>query len=161
MTSASVVSTSKPSRKACTTAWPSARASSPAASAAASTGADGCPIMAKLVSSKSSAWAAVPLQSAAHTAPVRRPAPTTVQSGAPPSASATLWTMRAGGSSEPASMTPRQSRMARRAASTASAGASSQRLLAMNSARRDVTGMPGAYHSAGRTPESDILNALC
>src|SRR5215468_5350140 len=136
-----VVSTSKPRRKAWTRARPSARASSPAASAAASTGAEGWPIMAKLVSSKSSAWAAVPLASAAHTAPVRSEVPTTVARGEPPSARATSVTMRAAGSTEPASITPRQSRMARRAASTASAGQSSQRLFVTNSARCEVARM--------------------
>src|SRR5215475_9573494 len=136
-----VVSTSKPRRKAWTRARPSARASSPAASAAASTGAEGWPIMAKLVSSKSSAWAAVPLARAAHTAPVRSEVPTTVARGEPPSARATSVTMRAAGSTEPASITPRQSRMARRAASTPSAGQSSQRLFVTNSARCEVARM--------------------
>ena len=102
---------------------------------------------AKFVSSKSSAWAAVPLQSAAHTAPVRRPVPTTVATGRPPSAWATRWRMRAAGSTEPASITPRQSRMARRAPSTAASGQSSRRLLVMNSASMEVVFMAGAYHS--------------
>src|SRR5215831_9659367 len=117
-----VVSTSKPRRKAWTRARPSARASSPAASAAARTGAEGWPIMAKLVSSKSSAWAAVPLARAAHTAPVRSEVPTTVARGEPPSARATSVTMRAAGS-------------------TASAGQSSQRLFVTNSARCEVARM--------------------
>src|SRR5215475_8411150 len=115
--------------------------SSPAARAAASTGAEGWPIMAKLVSSKSSACAAVPLARAAHTAPVRSGVPTTVARGEPPSARATSVTRRAAGSTEPASITPRQSRMARRAASTASAGQSSQRLFVTNSARCEVARM--------------------
>src|SRR5215831_865436 len=136
-----VVSTSKPRRKAWTRARPSASVSSPAARAAASTGAEGWPIMAKLVSSKSSACAAVPLARAAHTAPVRSGVPTTVARGEPPSARATSVTRRAAGSTEPASITPRQSRMARRAASTASAGQSSQRLFVTNSARCEVARM--------------------
>ncbi len=100
--------------------------------------------MTKLVSSKSSAWAAVPLQSAAQTAPVRRPVPTMVASGIPPSASATDCRIRAGGSDEPASMTPTQSTMARRAAATAGSGQSSQRLLATKSATAVVACMGGA-----------------
>src|SRR4029453_10002476 len=64
-----------------------------------------------------------------------------VQSGVPPSAWATAWTMRAVSEVDPASITPRQSVMARGPASTAAGGQSSKRLFPMNSASMDVTRM--------------------
>src|SRR5881628_3123503 len=97
------------------------------------------------VSSKSWAWPAAPLASAAHVGGVRSEAPTTVQSGVPPSARATSRTIRAIGSVLPASMTPIESSAARRTLAMASRGQSSRRVLTTNSAIRAMALMAVDY----------------
>src|SRR5207247_1200005 len=123
----------------------SAVSASAAASAAASRGTLGWPNSANDVSSKSWACPAAPLASAAHVGDVRSEAPTTVQSGVPPSARATSRTIRAIGSVLPASMTPIESSAARRTLAMASRGQSSRRVLTTNSAIRAMALMAVDY----------------
>src|SRR5204863_664503 len=94
---------------------------------------------------KSWACPAAPLASAAHVGDVRSEAPTTVQSGVPPSARATSRTIRAIGSVLPASMTPIESSAARRTLAMASRGQSSRRVLTTNSAIRAMALMAVDY----------------
>ena len=126
-----------------TSALPSAVSASPAARAAAKSGTLGWPISAKLVSSKSCAWPAVPFARAAQPGAVTSRVPTTVQSAVPPSARATARTARAAGSAAPASITPSVSSAARRTRATASGGHSSSDVLTVNSASRAVALMAG------------------
>src|SRR5438045_7927401 len=114
------------------------------ARAVAKSGTLGCPSSAKLVSSKSCAWPAAPLQRAAQVGDVRSALPITVQSGAPPSRRATVRVMRATGSAAPARTTPRVSIAARRTWTRAASGQLANPVVVTNSARRVVAVMSGA-----------------
>ena len=103
-------------------AAPDAPRASASASAAGITGTEGCPLIVVWVSSKSSAWDAAPLMSAARSAEVRSgSAPSSVDS--PRSRPGASWRRRmtASGSRDPASVAPSQSRRQCWAVVTASA----------------------------------------
>src|SRR5437867_1794377 len=138
-----------------TSARPSAISASPAANAVDRSGTLGCPSRAKFVSSKSWAWPAAPLASAAQPGEVLSVVPTTVASAMPPSARTTRRTMRATGSAAPASITPSVSSAARRTWAMASPGQSSKDVLTMNSARRAAALMDGTISRLLRVVEDD------
>src|SRR5437867_1630843 len=138
-----------------TNARPAAISASAAARAVDKSGTLGCPSSAKFVSSKSCAWPAAPLASAAQPGEVLSEVPTTVASAIPPSARTTRRTMRATGSVAPASITPSVSSAARRTWATASAGQSPSDVLTMNSARRAAALMDGTIARLLRVVEDD------
>src|ERR1700681_1142179 len=118
---------------------PSACSRSATASAAGMTGAAPCRVLPLCTSSSSSTCDATPLASAAAAADARPPAKTVASSDVPSPATHSR-TIRAGGSSAPASADPSQSRMARCVSATTAGGRSAYLVAESVSARVRVRG---------------------
>ena len=106
---------------------PTRSPTSAAANAAGRSGTVGCPFIAQLTSSKSSACAAAPFASAASPAGTRCPVPQSVAASAPPCARAHSRTRADTGSSRPAIAQASPSRMAVRATARDAGGIASAR----------------------------------
>ena len=124
---------------------PEAPRCSASASRAGITGTEGWPLIVICTSSKSRAWEAAPLMSAACCTLVRIPPPMTVACGLPPLSSASSRRMRESGSFVPASVTPNQSSTHWRARTTTSAGKDS------NEIARALAAIARVTPSIGRT----------